>query len=95
MGQLNHTDASGDKAKETTAPTQAASKYPEKALSIIAPSGAGGGWDMTARTIAKVLSETKALDKPISVENKPGGGGSRLHGGICHERCERQLQIVR
>ena len=31
---------------------------------------------MTARTIAKVLSETKALDKPISVENKPGGGGT-------------------
>ncbi|UKS30799.1 tripartite tricarboxylate transporter substrate binding protein [Paenibacillus sp. HWE-109] len=56
--------------------TKTASSYPEKALSIIAPSGAGGGWDMTARTIAKVLTETKAMDKPISVENKPGGGGA-------------------
>ncbi|WP_189015565.1 Bug family tripartite tricarboxylate transporter substrate binding protein [Paenibacillus marchantiophytorum] len=55
---------------------QTASSYPVKALSIIAPSGAGGGWDMTARTIAKVLTETKAMDKPISVENKPGGGGA-------------------
>ncbi|WP_282943596.1 tripartite tricarboxylate transporter substrate binding protein [Paenibacillus sp. RC67] len=64
----------GEKAKDT--PQQSASKYPEKALSLIAPSGAGGGWDMTARTIAKVLSETKALDKPITVENKPGGGGT-------------------
>jgi putative tricarboxylic transport membrane protein len=69
--------AVADKGKEASpAPTQAASKYPEKSLSIIAPSGAGGGWDMTARTIAKVLSETKAVDKPISVENKPGGGGT-------------------
>lgn len=75
-GAAKPTDATGDKAKETTAPAQAASKYPEKALSIIAPSGAGGGWDMTARTIAKVLTETKAMDKPISVENKPGGGGA-------------------
>ena len=31
---------------------------------------------MTARTIAKVLTETKAVDKPVSVENKPGGGGT-------------------
>lgn len=65
-----------DKGKETTAPAAAKSNYPEKALSIIAPSGAGGGWDMTARTIAKVLTETKAVDKPVSVENKPGGGGT-------------------
>ncbi|NEW06315.1 tripartite tricarboxylate transporter substrate binding protein [Paenibacillus sp. SYP-B3998] len=70
------TDATAEKGKESTAPTQAASKYPEKAIGIIAPSGAGGGWDMTARTIAKVLSETKAVDKPVSVENKPGGGGA-------------------
>ncbi|TYP79472.1 putative tricarboxylic transport membrane protein [Paenibacillus methanolicus] len=50
--------------------------YPDKALTIVAPSGAGGGWDMTARTIVKVLTETKATDKPITVENKPGGGGA-------------------
>lgn len=67
--------AGTDKGKEA-APPQPSSKYPEKSLSIIAPSGAGGGWDMTARTIAKVLSETKAVDKAISVENKPGGGGT-------------------
>ncbi|MBE1441303.1 MULTISPECIES: Bug family tripartite tricarboxylate transporter substrate binding protein [unclassified Paenibacillus] len=66
--------AGGEKGKDAAQPS--ASKYPEKAISLIAPSGAGGGWDMTARTIAKVLSETKSLDKPITVENKPGGGGT-------------------
>ncbi|TCM95833.1 putative tricarboxylic transport membrane protein [Paenibacillus sp. BK033] len=52
------------------------SDYPSKSLTIVAPSGAGGGWDMTARTITKVLTETKATDKAITVENKPGGGGA-------------------
>ncbi|OXM87478.1 Bug family tripartite tricarboxylate transporter substrate binding protein [Paenibacillus rigui] len=65
----------GDKGKEAGT-AASASKYPEKALTLVAPSGAGGGWDMTARTIAKVLSETKAVDKPMTVENKPGGGGT-------------------
>jgi putative tricarboxylic transport membrane protein len=60
----------------TAAPAKATSKYPEKALTIVAPSGAGGGWDSTARSISKVLSETKIVDKTISVENKPGGGGA-------------------
>jgi putative tricarboxylic transport membrane protein len=62
----------GDQA----ASNQKASGYPEKALTLVAPSGAGGGWDMTARTIAKVLTETKTIDKAITVENKPGGGGA-------------------
>ncbi|CAG7628427.1 Bug family tripartite tricarboxylate transporter substrate binding protein [Paenibacillus allorhizosphaerae] len=53
-----------------------ASKYPEKPLSIVAPSGAGGGWDLTARAIAKTLSDAKLVEKPVTVENKPGGGGA-------------------
>jgi putative tricarboxylic transport membrane protein len=52
------------------------SNYPEKPLSIVAPSGAGGGWDLTARAIAKVLAETKIVDQTITVENQPGGGGA-------------------
>ncbi|MBM6617077.1 tripartite tricarboxylate transporter substrate binding protein [Bacillus suaedaesalsae] len=52
------------------------SDYPEKPLVVVAPSGAGGGWDLTARSIAKVLSSEKLVDEPITVENKPGGGGA-------------------
>jgi putative tricarboxylic transport membrane protein len=74
-GGAKSSPAAADKG--TAAPTGAASsKYPEKALTIVAPSGAGGGWDATARSIAKVLGETKIVDKAISVENKPGGGGA-------------------
>ncbi|WP_405080354.1 tripartite tricarboxylate transporter substrate binding protein [Paenibacillus chitinolyticus] len=53
----------------------AASKYPEKPLIVVAPSGAGGGWDKTARSLTKVLGEAKLVDQPMTVENKPGGGG--------------------
>lgn len=61
--------SSNVKKKET-------SGYPKKALTVVAPSGAGGGWDLTARSFTKVLSETKLVEQPLIVENKPGGGGA-------------------
>lgn len=56
--------------------TSSGANYPEKAITIVAPSGAGGGWDKTARSISKVLGETKLVEKNLIVENKPGGGGA-------------------
>lgn len=53
-----------------------AANYPEKPIVMVAPSGAGGGWDKTARSITKILGETKLVDKTMTVENKPGGGGT-------------------
>lgn len=53
-----------------------ASNYPERGMSIVAPSGAGGGWDLTARAVAKTMNNTKLIEQPITVENKPGGGGA-------------------
>ncbi|GGE07319.1 tricarboxylic transport TctC [Marinithermofilum abyssi] len=49
--------------------------YPEKPVTIVAPSGAGGGWDLTARAMAKALTEEKLIKQSLTVENKPGGGG--------------------
>ncbi|MBL0386452.1 tripartite tricarboxylate transporter substrate binding protein [Tumebacillus sp. ITR2] len=53
-----------------------ASNYPEKPIVMVAPSGAGGGWDKTARSVTKVLGEAKLVDQTMTVENKPGGGGT-------------------
>lgn len=50
--------------------------YPSKPIVVVAPSGAGGGWDKTARSLTKVLSEAKLVDETMTVENKPGGGGA-------------------
>jgi len=52
------------------------SSYPERAISVVAPSGAGGGWDLTSRSFVKILSETNLVEEPMTVENKPGGGGA-------------------
>lgn len=52
------------------------SSYPNKPITIVAPSGAGGGWDKTARSVAKIASEAKLVSQNITVENKPGGGGA-------------------
>lgn len=49
---------------------------PTKAIEIIAPSGAGGGWDTTARMAAKVLGEEGIIDAKMGVVNKTGGGGA-------------------
>lgn len=73
--------ACGDN-EETEAPStdggseEATDWKPSKPIEIIAPAGAGGGWDTTARTVAKVLEEQKIVEQRFAVVNKPGGGGS-------------------
>ncbi|MFC7063821.1 tripartite tricarboxylate transporter substrate binding protein [Halobacillus seohaensis] len=49
---------------------------PNKPLEIVAPAGAGGGWDTTARSVAKIMEEDGIIEEDIGVVNKPGGGGS-------------------
>ncbi len=53
-----------------------AAKYPKKVLDFVAPGGAGGGWDLTIRTVAKTLKDTKLVRVPMPVRNNPGAGGS-------------------
>jgi putative tricarboxylic transport membrane protein len=53
-----------------------AADYPSRPLEIVAPAGAGGGWDAIARTLNIVLEKEKLYPQPISVLNKPGGGGA-------------------
>lgn len=51
--------------------------YPRRALDFVAPGGAGGGWDLTIRTTAKVLKDTGLVSVPMPVRNNPGAGGSK------------------
>ncbi|RBW68034.1 tripartite tricarboxylate transporter substrate binding protein [Bacillus taeanensis] len=68
--------ASNSAADGSSEQTNSDSWKPEKPIEVIAPAGAGGGWDTTARTVAKVLEEEKIIDKRMAVVNKPGGGGA-------------------
>ncbi len=52
-----------------------AANYPPNMFEFIAPAGAGGGWDLTIRTVAKTLAETHLVKVPMPVTNMTGGGG--------------------
>ncbi|QVQ54560.1 tripartite tricarboxylate transporter substrate binding protein [Spiractinospora alimapuensis] len=56
---------------------------PERPIDLIAPADTGGGWDMLARTTARVLEENDMVDS-IQVENQPGAGGAIAWAGIAN-----------
>jgi putative tricarboxylic transport membrane protein len=49
---------------------------PEKNIEIIVGTGAGGGQDKTARTVQHLLTDKRLIEAPVTVVNKPGGGGA-------------------
>ena len=55
-------------------PASAADNYPQKAIQVIVPVGAGGDTDVNARVFGKYLE--KELGQSIVVVNTKGGGGT-------------------
>ncbi len=49
---------------------------PEKSVEIIIGTSPGGPQDRMGRMLQKVLQESRLVDVPVAVENKPGGGGA-------------------
>lgn len=68
--------ACGSNSSKSSSEGDSNSSYPESNIVMVAPSGAGGGWDLTARAVSKVMSETGLVEKAITVENRAGGGGA-------------------
>lgn len=56
--------------------TAMAADYPERDVTLVVQSSAGGGSDIFARTVSKELSDLKLVDRTLLVENRPGGSGS-------------------
>jgi tripartite-type tricarboxylate transporter receptor subunit TctC len=54
--------------------TAAWAEYPERAINMIIPYGAGGATDISARTIAEPLGD--AVGKPLIMANVTGAGGA-------------------
>ncbi|MFV2064294.1 MAG: Bug family tripartite tricarboxylate transporter substrate binding protein [Chloroflexota bacterium] len=50
-------------------------EYPSGDISIMAPGGAGGGWDGTARAMQRAL-EGGVIDKQVNVYNRRGAAGT-------------------
>lgn len=62
--------------KEAEGSSEKTVQYPKGNFDFVAPGGAGGGWDLTMRTTARVLKDTKLVKFPMPVRNNPGAGGS-------------------
>jgi len=80
--------ATGAAATSAAASSAAASAAPAltKPLTIIAPAGAGGGYDTTARLIAKILTDDKLYGQSVTVINQPGNGGLTATGDIVQNK---------
>jgi len=50
--------------------------FPSRNVEIMVPAAPGGGWDITARSIQKVLRDEKIVKRPVQVYNVPGSGGT-------------------
>ncbi|OLN21376.1 transporter [Domibacillus antri] len=68
--------------------------YPERAVTVVAPSGAGGGWDLTARSISKIMSDTELMEQPLTVENKPGGGGAVFMAEFATKEADNDYMLM-
>ena len=72
------------------ASTYAASWAPTRPVEIVIPTATGGGVDRTARTLQRILHEQGVLKVPVTVMNRPGGGGAvsltylNRHAGDAH-----------
>jgi len=49
---------------------------PSKPVELVVQSAPGGGTDITARLIQRIIDNQRLLDVPVTVVNKPGGGGN-------------------
>ncbi|MGP3927827.1 Bug family tripartite tricarboxylate transporter substrate binding protein [Streptomyces sp. 8N616] len=56
--------------------SKSADGYPERNIEIMVPAAPGGGWDLTARSMQKVLRDDKVVDRAVEVFNVPGAGGT-------------------
>jgi putative tricarboxylic transport membrane protein len=60
----------------------AAEWKPEKPVEIVALNAPGGGSDRIARILVKLLTERRLVPVPVSVMNRPGGGGAIAYNYI-------------
>jgi putative tricarboxylic transport membrane protein len=54
----------------------AGAEWPRRDLKIMAPADPGGGWDTTAREMARVIEGADVISKNVEVYNVTGAGGT-------------------
>ncbi|OZT77480.1 MULTISPECIES: tripartite tricarboxylate transporter substrate binding protein [Salinicoccus] len=67
---------SADSGEGSGGEESAESWEPSEPIEIVAPAGAGGGYDTTARMAMQTFSEEGIIEEDMGVTNKVGGGGA-------------------
>jgi putative tricarboxylic transport membrane protein len=73
---------------------------PRRPIQIVVPSAPGGGLDLVARTLQNVIQQEKLSSKPVTVINRPGGGGTvsiayiNSHEGDGHYVAVQALPLI-
>ncbi len=68
--------------------------YPEKPITLIVHSSAGGGSDLFARTLTASNEKDKFLSQPIVVENMPGGSGAVAYDYVAGKKGDPYLLMT-
>ncbi len=67
---------------------------PTKAVELVAINAPGGGSDRILRLMVKVFQDQKAMDVPVNVVNKPGGGGAVAYAYIAQQTDGHNLVLA-
>ena len=51
-------------------------QYPTKTVQLMVPAAPGGGWDITARTMQKAITDGKLVEQSVEVYNVTGAAGT-------------------
>lgn len=66
----------GGASEESPEGEDAAAEFPTESIEIMAPADPGGGYDQTARSIGRSLTEGGVIDTGVEVYNVSGGSGT-------------------
>lgn len=70
-------DAGGNEEDANTNEEENAGDWePDNAIEMVVTSSAGGGSDLFARTMAKIITDNDLSPQPVNVVNRPGGSAS-------------------
>jgi putative tricarboxylic transport membrane protein len=72
----------------------AGADWPRRDLKIMAPADPGGGWDTTAREMARVLERAKVIPKNVEVYNVSGAGGTIGLAQLASRRAGESNQMM-
>lgn len=67
---------------------------PAKPVELVAINAPGGGSDRILRLMVKVFQEQRAMDVPVNVVNKPGGGGAMAYSYISQQSDGHSLVLA-